>query len=145
VEFPSVPVPQLLLSLHKVNVMQVACGGCHCLARTDVGNVLSWGRGAFGCLGNGDNTSKWVPSRVKALASVTSVACGWSHSLCVDAGGKVWAWGKGSEGRTNHFEKNEFSFYLTKKKGNLVLVEDRFAMCFLRGLCFSSCRRRCWC
>lgn len=110
-EFPSCPVPQLLLSLHKVNVVEVACGGGHCMARTDIGSVLSWGRGAYGCLGHGGSTvgkrekktvsltivflfredvsSKSCPTRVKALSSVTNIACGWSHSLCVDSGGKV--------------------------------------------------------
>jgi alpha-tubulin suppressor-like RCC1 family protein len=98
-EFGAVPVPMLLLSLHKVNVTEVACGGAHCLARTDAGSVLSWGRGKHGCLGHGDEVARSTPTRVKALINVTGLACGWSHSLCVDSGGKVWAWGKGSDGQ----------------------------------------------
>jgi alpha-tubulin suppressor-like RCC1 family protein len=61
----SARVPRVVLGLHKTNVAQVACGGSHCLARTDAGSLFSWGRGAHGCLGLGDTVSRSAPVRVK--------------------------------------------------------------------------------
>lgn len=58
-------VPRVLLGLHRVQVAQVACGGSHCLARTDAGSLFSWGRGAHGCLGLGDTANRTTPVRVK--------------------------------------------------------------------------------
>ncbi len=58
-------VPRIMLGLCRVRVAQVACGGAHCLARTDVGSVFAWGRGAHGCLGLGEASSRNAPTRVK--------------------------------------------------------------------------------
>ena len=68
----SARVPRVLLGLQCVHVSQVACGGSHCLARTDAGSLFSWGRGAHGCLGLGDVVSRATPVRVK----VVFVFCG---------------------------------------------------------------------
>ena len=95
------PVPRIVFDLHKINVLQVACGGAHSLITSDSGIVYSWGQGSHGKLGHGDTENRTSPERIRAFAGtiITFVCCGWSHCLCIDQECRLWSFGKSSEGQ----------------------------------------------
>lgn len=71
--------------------------------------VYSWGNGADGRLGHGDDTEHLVPMQLGSLSNkkVISVACGSEHS-CIIADDTLFTWGKGQYGRLGHgSEKSE--------------------------------------
>ncbi|MCH98438.1 ultraviolet-B receptor UVR8-like, partial [Trifolium medium] len=49
-------------------VVQISCGWRHTIAVTDRANVYSWGRGANGQLGHGDNLDRNVPKIIDAFS-----------------------------------------------------------------------------
>lgn len=49
------------MTLHSV-VQIVACGAEHSAAVTDVGALLTWGKGANGRLGHGDEQTRATPT-----------------------------------------------------------------------------------
>ncbi|KAJ8543400.1 hypothetical protein K7X08_005923 [Anisodus acutangulus] len=87
--------PQPVPSLEGVRVIQIASGGYHSLALTDKGEVLSWGHGGNGQLGNSSLQNQKVPTPVEALAheKVIYISCGGSSSAAITDGGKLYMWG----------------------------------------------------
>ncbi|KAK6142416.1 hypothetical protein DH2020_022764 [Rehmannia glutinosa] len=87
--------PQPVPSLKDVRLTQIASGGYHSLALTDKGEVLSWGHGGHGQLGNSSLHSRKVPEPVEALANerITYIACGGSSSAAITDTGKLYMWG----------------------------------------------------
>ena len=93
-------------SRHARPVAAVACGQHHSLALTADGEVLSFGRYAYGRLGramdpsadacNGDAACP-TPARVSfpARIRIVRVAAGMSHSACVDDKGTLFVFGSG--------------------------------------------------
>ncbi|KAL6561461.1 RCC1 domain-containing protein rug3, mitochondrial [Orobanche minor] len=77
--------PQPVPSLIDVRLIQIASGGYHSLALTDNGEVLSWGHGGHGQLGNSSLHGRKVPEPVEALDKerVTFIACGGSSSAAI--------------------------------------------------------------
>ncbi|MQM01592.1 hypothetical protein Taro_034354 [Colocasia esculenta] len=59
-------------------VEEIACGSYHVAVLTSRTEVYTWGRGANGCLGHGDNDDRNSPTLVEALKDkqVKSIACG---------------------------------------------------------------------
>jgi alpha-tubulin suppressor-like RCC1 family protein len=51
---------------------QVACGSNHTLSVDNKGSLFTWGCGSHGKLGHGDMDSRYVPTRVVALAGATA-------------------------------------------------------------------------
>jgi len=82
----------------------VSAGGYHSLAITADGSVWSWGFGASGRLGHGDQQAQLLPKKAEALGGhrVVAVSAGGSHSLALTADGAVWGWGFGDYGRLGH-------------------------------------------
>lgn len=76
-------------------VLMVACGTFHTLAVTQEGDLFSWGLGAKGRLGHGDDSDKHVPVRVgfHDEIAVTSVAAGDEYSVAVTADGILFTFG----------------------------------------------------
>jgi len=93
--------PARLQSLSSVRLASVAAGDGHSLAVTETGAVYSWGHGADGCLGLGDNSSRLTPAKIEALREVrvVAVAAGFGHSLALSDLGNVFSWGNGDSGR----------------------------------------------
>lgn len=81
--------------------VMISCGGHHTVAVTEDGQVLSWGWGSNGQLGNGSTYDEAVPTEVKGLGSqrVAAVACGYYHTAVVTEDGLVLCWGKGNSGQ----------------------------------------------
>ena len=91
-------------------VVAVSAGDRHSLAITADGALWSWGGGAFGCLGHGNEQSQLLPKKVEALAGRRVVAL----SAELDADGAVFTWGAGGLGRLGHGE--DLSNQLLPKK-----------------------------
>jgi len=76
---------QLVPSLSSRKVVDVSCGSLFTLALTDAGEVFSWGWGAGGALGHGNNRYRLEATQVQNLGGsyrVSSLAAGGKHS-CV--------------------------------------------------------------
>ncbi|OIS99955.1 PREDICTED: E3 ubiquitin-protein ligase HERC2 [Nicotiana attenuata] len=91
--------PQPVSSLKGVRVIQIASGGYHSLALTEKGEVLSWGHGGHGQLGNSSLHNQKVPIPVEALTheKVIYIACGGSSSAAITDGGKLYMWGNAQD------------------------------------------------
>jgi len=87
--------PRRIESLTGSPVASVALSDHHSLALTSAGQVYSWGNGASGRLGHGDEATRLVPTPVRALRwlRMAAVAAGDYHSLGLDETGAVHSWG----------------------------------------------------
>jgi alpha-tubulin suppressor-like RCC1 family protein len=76
-------------------VKSVACGGCHSLAILDVtGEVIAWGEGNMGQLGDSFNYNRDSPVFVHGLRQVTHIAAGERHNIVLSKEDhSVWTWG----------------------------------------------------
>ena len=93
------PVPVALPTGTKV--AGVAAGGLHSLALTSTGQVLAWGFGLQGELGNGtDNNNSDTPVMVTLPPGTTvrQLSAGCEHSLALTSTGQVLAWGFNGDG-----------------------------------------------
>lgn len=75
------------------DVVQIAGGAGHVLARRNDGTVWTWGHNAGGELGLGDTEPRAVPTIVPGLAGVTHVGAVAALSWARLADGAVVAWG----------------------------------------------------
>jgi len=84
-----------------VTVTAVAAGCDHSLALTSTGQVLAWGAGSDGQLGDGSTKGSLAPVWVELPSGtvVAKVAAGCNHSLALTATGQVLAWGEGTAGQ----------------------------------------------
>ena len=95
-----------------VSVMSggAALQGATALALTDSstcavvgGNVLCWGNGQYGRLGNGDTTDALAPVMVmdgaQPLSNVVGLAAGLQHVCALRQGGSVSCWGRNLNGQ----------------------------------------------
>ena len=80
-------------ALASTSVRALACGHNHTAALTSDGVVYTWGGGAYGRLGHGDEDNQHTPKRVEALASVRALACGREHNAALTSDGAVYTWG----------------------------------------------------
>ncbi|CAN0471327.1 unnamed protein product, partial [Ectocarpus sp. 12 AP-2014] len=89
----------------KLVVKELAAGFASSFLVTDFGEVWSWGSGKFGCLGLGDDESRWFPSRIPLFAenqpaTAESVSAGKWHVLCLtQKTHEVYAWGRNNWGQ----------------------------------------------
>jgi len=97
------------------NIKQIACGASHCLLLTEDGQVFSWGRNAYGQLGQGEDEP--APERGRERAIVThpkkieffsnlpegnkaiKISCGDNHSAVVTSTGQLYTFGFGEQYR----------------------------------------------
>ena len=93
--------PRAIASLSSVRVYGVAAGSYHTLALTESGAVFSFGSGALGKLGHGDEADALLPRRIDALqaARALSVAAGPAHSVVLTHDRRLLSFGGGGFGR----------------------------------------------
>ncbi|GFP81714.1 rcc1 and btb domain-containing protein 2, partial [Phtheirospermum japonicum] len=86
--------PQPVPNLKDVRIIQIASGGYHSLALIDKGEVLSWGHGGQGQLGNSSLHNRKVPEPFEDLDNerVTFIACGGSSAAAITDKGKLYMW-----------------------------------------------------
>lgn len=83
-----------------LQVRSLAGGASHTCAVTEAGGVKCWGVNDRGQLGDGSNTTRWLPTDVQGLSTgVTSVATGSSHSCALLTSGSVKCWGYNFSGQ----------------------------------------------
>jgi alpha-tubulin suppressor-like RCC1 family protein len=96
-------VPERLIALDDVDIMQVAAGLSHSLALDTSGQVWAWGGNVQGQLGLGDNEPREEPTIVPfpSGVAITTVAAGSSSqsSFAIDQEGRLWAWGNNVNGQ----------------------------------------------
>ncbi|CAG9855374.1 unnamed protein product [Phyllotreta striolata] len=89
VELSKTPVhiPQTLFGRNDFQpdstVIDVTCGLYHAAAITNLGDLYTWGRNKFGCLGLGDIEDQYFPLKVAIGGIVQKVACGIDHTVAV--------------------------------------------------------------
>ena len=86
-------------------IVQIASGGEHTCALTQLGGVLCWGNGGNGRLGNGVADNKSHPVAVvdgdgNPLGNVVQISSGDSHTCALNGEGSIFCWGRGNEGTT---------------------------------------------
>jgi len=95
---PPTPVP----SMQDRRIVSVVSGYAHCLALSAEGEVYSWGSGAYGVLGHGDEGAghgdegaRAVPSRIESLSRIEHIAAGPNFTVsAVDEKGRLFTWGR---------------------------------------------------
>jgi len=97
-------LPKKVEALAEQRVLAVSAGAAHSLALTADSAVWSWGWGACGQLGHGDEQSRLLPKKVEAFAdqNVIAVSAGVRHSLALTGDGAVFTWGQGDTGCLGH-------------------------------------------
>ena len=97
-------------------VVAVSAGRFHSLALAADGSVWSWGFGAYGQLGHGDQQNQPLPKKIEAFAGqrVVATSLGGDLNLSLAADGAVFTWGKAEYGRLGHGE-DESNQLLPKK------------------------------
>eukprot|EP00315_Gephyrocapsa_oceanica_P006507 CAMPEP_0185341590 /NCGR_PEP_ID=MMETSP1363-20130426/98702_1 /TAXON_ID=38817 /ORGANISM="Gephyrocapsa oceanica, Strain RCC1303" /LENGTH=457 /DNA_ID=CAMNT_0027940817 /DNA_START=717 /DNA_END=2087 /DNA_ORIENTATION=- len=98
------PSPTPIRSMLGVTIRSVAAGNKHSLAISSSGQLFTWGRGADGQCGHGDQVRRCQPTLVRRLADIpiAAAAAGGYHSICAAADGSVYTFGSGARGRIGH-------------------------------------------
>lgn len=91
------PQPTVVSQMQGRPIQGVACGHFHSAAVVEgsPAEVHTWGRGALGLLGHGDEEDSYQPRPVRALAgiSIRQVACGAYQTAAVAESGALYCWG----------------------------------------------------
>jgi len=91
-------------------VAGIASGDLHSLALTSTGQVLAWGFGLQGELGNGttnNNSDTPVMVTLPPGTTVRNLSAGCEHSLAVTSAGQVLAWGSNGDGELGNGSTGE--------------------------------------
>ena len=110
-----------------VGFEQVSSGDSHTCALKYNGEVLCWGKGGDGRLGNADSANQNSNTPVQAIANdVEQIDVGKYHSCALMGDGTVFCWGLGSHGQLGH---NSY------KSSNIPqIVKDMNGQRFLRDI-----------
>ncbi|KAL0210456.1 hypothetical protein RCL1_004892 [Eukaryota sp. TZLM3-RCL] len=76
-----------------LNVVVLSTGTSHSAALLDDGTVKTWGWGANGRLGHGDEENELRPKTVDGITDAVSISCGYAHTLVIRSNGQVLAFG----------------------------------------------------
>lgn len=82
-------VPRRIQALQKKKVIQVAAGYEHSVACTKTGELYTWGCGAFGFLGRGNEKDGAVPMPLPGFGEdsdvkIVFVSCGLKHTVFIN-------------------------------------------------------------
>ncbi|EOD32345.1 hypothetical protein EMIHUDRAFT_631926 [Emiliania huxleyi CCMP1516] len=102
-------LPKKIEAFAGQRIVAVSAGSDHSLALTADGALWSWGYGAFGRLGHGNEQRQLLPKKIEAFAGqrVVAASAGYAHSLALTADGAVWSWGYGTLGRLGHGDNHD--------------------------------------
>ena len=129
---PDVLQPTSVHTLASRPLTQLACGHFHTAAVVET-EVHTWGRGALGLLGHGDEEDSVQPRPVRALSGIAirSVACGVYQTAAVSDRGELYQWGWRFEraGPSGNSVVEGYSTLPERVFGALAEVEVRQAAC----------------
>jgi alpha-tubulin suppressor-like RCC1 family protein len=85
------------------------------------GEVMTWGDGHNGRLGNGTDETTTIPVKVKNIKNAISISSGKDGGLALLANGEVWAWGLNMKGQlgngATHMSQYDHSSVPVQVKG----------------------------
>ena len=90
---------------YLTDIIYIAATINHTVALKSDGTVYAWGRGTFGRLGDGAESTSLVPVQVKGidgegyLTDIVSVAAGYTYTVALKSDGTVYAWGQNGNGQ----------------------------------------------
>lgn len=91
--------PQIVTSLGRLNIIDVAAGQYHSMALTASGQVYVWGWGLHGQLGCSSYDNEHYPRLLPFEAPVCEIAAGYAHSLVLTCSGKLFGFGSNAFGQ----------------------------------------------
>ena len=73
----------------------ISCGGGHCGASTENGNLYTWGMNHYGQLGVGDTINRFKPTKVLFFSQsrIANFDLGVIHSALITIDGHLYTWG----------------------------------------------------
>jgi len=77
---------------------QVSCFYQSGVARTDQGNVYTWGWSGYGANGSGVNANITTPTKLASLSNIVDVNMGYYNGAAIDKSGNLYVWGTNAEG-----------------------------------------------
>ena len=87
----------------SAHIVAAAAGHFHSIAVSAQGSLYTWGDGAYGCLGLGDEEQRMVPTQLGSHqfmgSTMTAVATGFAHTLALGSDGALFVWGWGFRGQ----------------------------------------------
>lgn len=98
----SISIPKQVLFDSTLKVIRVSCGAAHSIALLADGTVWSWGLGAGGRLGHGNEFSLSSPKKITGfpkLTKISEITCGWNHAICITSDEHIYTFGNGSDGQ----------------------------------------------
>eukprot|EP01100_Stratorugosa_tubuloviscum_P000367 TRINITY_DN107_c0_g2_i4.p1 TRINITY_DN107_c0_g2~~TRINITY_DN107_c0_g2_i4.p1 ORF type:complete len:386 (-),score=128.27 TRINITY_DN107_c0_g2_i4:149-1255(-) len=85
----------------QIKIKNISCGWRHCLALSEMENVLSWGNGKYGQLGHANYNNVNKPTIINNLENreIIQIVCGFQHSVCLDKHGGIYTFGDNKFGQ----------------------------------------------
>ncbi|CAG9327461.1 unnamed protein product [Blepharisma stoltei] len=102
----------LISALDSLNIVKISAGSIFSACLTETGQILVWGNGEQGQLGQGSSeTSSDHPIRVETLKEevIIDVICGENHVLALSDSAKLFGWGLGKAGMFSSSLEQKFS------------------------------------
>ena len=100
---PSTVSEPTLVPLGPLLLTRISAGFTHAAGITHTGQLLTWGCGLNGRLGNGRESGEdgWAGKEVSSVLDVPviDVSCGYQHTLALDVNGRVWSFGSNARGQ----------------------------------------------
>ena len=120
--------PQLLTGLPP-DVVQLAAGAGHSLARTERGEVWVWGSNTEGQLGLGEDSEETVfsPTLLPLSSGVAHISCGYYHTALVTSQGQLLTFGEADGGKLGLGETEEEEEELDTDSPRLVNIPEPVA------------------
>jgi alpha-tubulin suppressor-like RCC1 family protein len=94
-------IPQPVVGLDQIQIVDVACGYHHTMAVDVSGRVWAFGSNEYGQLGLGDRHARGTPDSLATAFpdEVVAISCGAFHSAVVTAVGDLYTFGCGKQGQ----------------------------------------------
>jgi alpha-tubulin suppressor-like RCC1 family protein len=128
----------VMKSLVGLSIRQISCGNEHVVAITEGGLAYSWGHGALGKLGHGNENDVREPQLISSLKYIPleSISCGHAFNIAISKAGQLYSWGAGGNGRLGLGDE------LNRSLPNLVepFCQEKLLSKFISLLLSNDCR-----
>ena len=125
---------------HLGGVIQIATGGTHSCALNSDGEVLCWGAGVDGQLGNDGIVNTDYPvyvvdgdSSTIRLGGVIQIVTGATHTCALNSDGEILCWGDGEHGRLGNDAEDNTDHPVNVVAGNASSVALNVGNVFQRS------------